>query len=96
MPLPYVQQVKGLSSLIAKYRGRSFRWPRVGLIVVILIPLPTPVMDFLLMISITLSGVVLLTVMYIDGPLQFSSFPSLLWDLRCSVWCLTWPRRGWY
>ncbi|MEK6797718.1 MAG: flagellar biosynthesis protein FlhA [Planctomycetota bacterium] len=81
MPLPYVQQVKGLSSLIAKYRGAILPMAALGLIVVILIPLPTPVMDFLLMISITLSGVVLLTVMYIDGPLQFSSFPSLLLGL---------------
>jgi flagellar biosynthesis protein FlhA len=50
----------------------------LALILVILIPLPTVVMDFLLLINITLSGIVLLTVMYIEGPLAFSSFPSLL------------------
>jgi len=51
------------------------------LILVILIPLPTPALDFLLLINITLSVVVLLTVMYIEGPLEFSSFPSLLLGL---------------
>ncbi len=51
------------------------------LIVVILIPLPTQIMDFLLLTNVTLAGVVLLTVMYIEGPLQFSSFPSLLLGL---------------
>ena len=50
----------------------------MSLILVILIPLPTPVMDFLLLVNITLSGIILLTVMYIVGPLEFSSFPSLL------------------
>ncbi|MFQ5591476.1 MAG: flagellar biosynthesis protein FlhA, partial [Phycisphaerae bacterium] len=40
-----------------------------------------PVMDLLLLINITLSGVVLLTVMYINRPLDFSSFPSLLLGL---------------
>ncbi len=53
----------------------------LSLILVILIPLPTGVMDFLLLINITLSGVVLLTVMYMEGPLEFSSFPSLLLGL---------------
>ena len=50
----------------------------LGLILVILIPLPLPMMDMLLLVNITLSGIVMLTVMYINGPLEFSSFPSLL------------------
>ncbi len=53
----------------------------LGLILVILVPLPTSVVDLLLLINITLAGVVLLTVMYIEGPLAFSSFPSLLLGL---------------
>ena len=51
------------------------------LILVILIPLPTPVMDLLLLTNITLAGIVLLTVMYMSGPLEFSAFPSLLLGL---------------
>ena len=53
----------------------------MSLILVILIPLPTTLMDFLLLVNITASGVVLMTVMYINGPLDFSSFPSLLLGL---------------
>ena len=50
----------------------------MSLILVILIPLPTSLMDFLLLVNITLSAVILLTVMYVPRPLDFSSFPSLL------------------
>jgi flagellar biosynthesis protein FlhA len=53
----------------------------LALILVILVPLPTGIMDLLLLVNIALSGVVLLTVMYINGPLEFSSFPSLLLGL---------------
>ena len=53
----------------------------LSMVLVILIPLPTGVLDVLLVANITLSAVVLLTVMYMGGPLEFSSFPSLLLSL---------------
>jgi len=65
-------------SMFAKHRGLLLPVSVLAMILVILIPLPTGIMDLLLLINMTLSGVVLLTVMYIDGPLAFSSFPSLL------------------
>jgi len=52
-----------------------------SLILVILIPLPTWLMDMLLAMNITMSAVVLLTVMYVRSPLEFSSFPALLLSL---------------
>ena len=63
---------------IAKNRGLLFPAAAAALIFVILIPLPTPMLDVLLITNITLSMVVLMTVMYIRTPLEFSSFPSLL------------------
>ncbi|MBU0718690.1 MAG: flagellar biosynthesis protein FlhA, partial [Planctomycetes bacterium] len=63
---------------VGKYQGALLPVCVLSLILVILIPLPTSLMDFLLLINITLSGIVLLTVMYMKGPLEFSSFPSLL------------------
>jgi len=63
---------------IAKNRGLLFPAAAAALIFVILIPLPTPILDVLLITNITLSMVVLMTVMYIRTPLEFSSFPSLL------------------
>ena len=44
----------------------------------IIIPLPTPMLDTMLIISITLSIMVLLMTMYVKDALQFSVFPSLL------------------
>jgi flagellar biosynthesis protein FlhA len=61
-------------------RARSLAYPLAAmtLILVILVPLPTWLMDLLLATNITLSAVVLLTVMYMGSPLEFASFPSLL------------------
>ncbi|MCH7703699.1 MAG: flagellar biosynthesis protein FlhA [Planctomycetes bacterium] len=69
---------EGLPARIAKHRSMLLPISALGLILVILIPLPLPMMDMLLLVNITLSGIVMLTVMYINGPLEFSSFPSLL------------------
>lgn len=65
-------------AVIIKHHGMLLPILALSLILVLLIPLPTGVMDVLLLVNITLSAVVLLTVMYIKGPLEFSSFPSLL------------------
>ncbi len=63
---------------VEKHYGMVLPVMAMGLILVILIPLPTSIMDLLLLVNITLSGIVLLSVMYIKSPLDFSSFPSLL------------------
>ncbi len=59
-------------------RGLIFPISFLGLLGVILIPLPTPVLDLLLVINLTLSAIVLITVIYVQSPLEFSVFPSLL------------------
>ncbi|MFH1419571.1 MAG: flagellar biosynthesis protein FlhA [Planctomycetota bacterium] len=63
--------------------NRSLVFPALAmsLVLVILIPLPTQILDVMLVANITLSAVVLLTVMYLNGPLDFSAFPSLLLSL---------------
>ena len=63
---------------IAKNRGLLFPCAAAALIFVILIPLPTWILDFLLTTNVLLATVVLMTVMYISNPLELSSFPSLL------------------
>ena len=63
---------------IANNRGMLFPAAAAALIFVILIPLPTGVLDMLLVGNILLATIVLMTVMHIAGPLEFSSFPSLL------------------
>jgi flagellar biosynthesis protein FlhA len=65
----------------ALHRGTLLPVFALSLILVILRPLPPGFMDVLLAANITLSAVVLMTVMYMNGPLDFSSFPSLLLSL---------------
>lgn len=47
-------------------------------VLVILIPLPTILMDLFLAANITLAVIVLLTTIYVRTPLEFSVFPSVL------------------
>jgi len=63
---------------LAKNRGILFPAAAASLIFVILIPLPTTALDFMLIANIVLTTVVLMTVMYLHKPLEFSSFPSML------------------
>lgn len=48
------------------------------IIFLIIIPLPTVVLDFMFILNLALSFIILLTTMYIKEPLNFSIFPSLL------------------
>lgn len=50
----------------------------IGIILMIIIPLSPNVLDFLLVINMTLAMVILLITMFTTEPLQFSVFPSLL------------------
>ncbi len=59
-------------------RGLLFPGALIGLLMVILVPLPRFVLDLLLVVNITLSIVVLVTTVYVQSPLEFAVFPSLL------------------
>lgn len=50
----------------------------VGIVLMIIIPLPSEVLDILLIFSITSSLVIFLMTLFTEEPLQFSVFPSLL------------------
>ena len=50
----------------------------IGTVVFIITPIPTFLLDFLLMISIGLSAIVLLNAIYSKEPLQMSFFPTVL------------------
>jgi flagellar biosynthesis protein FlhA len=50
----------------------------IGVVVMMVIPLPTVLLDLLLAFNLTLSVTVLMVAMYTREPLQFSVFPSLL------------------
>ena len=50
----------------------------IVILLVMIIPLPTFLLDMFLSVSITCSLIILLTSLYITNPLEFSMFPSLL------------------
>jgi flagellar biosynthesis protein FlhA len=59
-------------------RGMIFPLALVCLLLVILVPLPPAILDFLLVVNITISVIVLVTTIYVKSPLEFAVFPSLL------------------
>ena len=59
-------------------RGMIFPIACVSLLLVLLIPLPPAVLDFLLVLNLTLSVVILVTTIYVQSPREFQVFPSLL------------------
>ena len=50
----------------------------IGSVLVILVPLPSALMDLLLASNVTVAVIMLLTTIYVRTPLEFSIFPSLL------------------
>ena len=69
----------------ADFMGRFFKrgevWLGIGLMIVLtflVLPIPPLVVDFGLAISITFSVTILMTVLFIGKPLEFSSFPTVL------------------
>jgi len=89
MALAAMNQVKSLRDLglkgwldgIAKHYSAFVPVFSLLLIFVLLVPLPPALLDIFLSTNLTLAAVVLLTVMYMRGPLDFAAFPSLLLGL---------------
>ncbi|MDP3737220.1 MAG: FHIPEP family type III secretion protein, partial [Hyphomonadaceae bacterium] len=50
----------------------------MALVVMLIVPIPAFLLDFLLAISITLSVLILMTALMIKKPLEFSAFPTVL------------------
>jgi flagellar biosynthesis protein FlhA len=62
------------------HANRSLLFPLafISLLLVIVLPLPSWVLDILLISNITISVIVLVTTIYVTSPLEFAVFPSLL------------------
>jgi flagellar biosynthesis protein FlhA len=50
----------------------------MAILMVLLVPIPKQILDLLLSVSITISVLILMTVLFIDKPLNLSSFPTIL------------------
>lgn len=70
--------LRSAGGLAMKRRDIMFALGIVGILVVLLLPIPPALLDFLLGISITFAVLILMTVLFIDKPLALSSFPTIL------------------
>ncbi len=68
-----VPQMRGLLSGDLAFAGLV-----VAVVAMLVVPLPTPVLDVLLTANIALAAVLLLTALYVPHPLRLSTFPSIL------------------
>ena len=69
--------LSGLAS-IARRPDLTLAFGVIAIIVVLILPMPAMVLDFLLGISIIFSVLVLMTALFIHHPLEFSAFPTVL------------------
>lgn len=67
-----------LSQWTVKNQDVLFVAAILAIIITIFIPLPSFILDFLLVVSIAFSVIILLTVIYVREPIDFSAFPSIL------------------
>jgi flagellar biosynthesis protein FlhA len=63
---------------IHKHRGLIVPAGFIAMIMVLLVPLPTAVLDLLLVLNLSIAAIVLVSVMFVSSPLDLSIFPSLL------------------
>lgn len=71
----------GLSSIMQVLTKRTdllFAVSIIGILIVLLVPVPTFFLDVLLGLSITFAVLILMTVLFLDKPLDFSTFPTIL------------------
>jgi flagellar biosynthesis protein FlhA len=75
-----MSQTRTAGAIFRKLPGSDFALAAgiIGILTVMIIPLPAALLDLLLTFSITFSLLILLVTMFILRPIEFSVFPSLL------------------
>ncbi len=67
-----------LRARLRRYQALLLPIACIGLLGVIVVPMPPAVMDVLIATNLALAAVILLTTLFVQSPLDFSGFPSLL------------------
>jgi len=70
--------MNGIAVWIGKNKDVLFVMALLAILGTIFVPLPPFILDFLLIISITLGVLILMTVIYVREPVKFSAFPAIL------------------
>ncbi|WP_374048142.1 flagellar biosynthesis protein FlhA [Clostridium sp. MB40-C1] len=73
-----MENVKKINSKIKNYTDIIIAFGVIGIVLMIIIPLPPAMLDVLLAFNITISCVIILLTMFTTEVLQFSVFPTLL------------------
>jgi flagellar biosynthesis protein FlhA len=78
MAEPRLDFLSRVSALTARYSSLAAPIAMVCLVGVIIVPMPPVLLDLLISVNLALAAVILLTTLYVQSPLEFSVFPSLL------------------
>ena len=70
--------IRRLFGYITSHSDITFAAAIIGILMVLLFPVPVMLLDFLLAISITISVIILMTCLFIKKPLDLSMFPTIL------------------
>ena len=72
------QQLSTFLDRIGANRDLALAIGVIGIIAMLILPMPAWLLDFGLAVSITLSVMILMTALFIEKPLQLSAFPTIL------------------
>ncbi len=72
------EKITGGSNLTISAGAFVFPIGMMGILAIMLIPIPTFLLDFLLTLSIAISILIMMAVVFADNPVKFSTFPMIL------------------
>lgn len=70
--------MKTLQDFIAKHSDIAMVLLVLGVLVVLFAPIPSPLLDFLILLNFSFAFLILMLTFYMARPVEFSTFPSLL------------------
>lgn len=70
--------MKALQQFFGKHSDVAMVLLVLGILVVLFAPIPSPVLDFLILTNFSFALLILLLTFYMERPVEFSTFPSLL------------------
>jgi flagellar biosynthesis protein FlhA len=70
--------MKALQDFLAKHSDIAMVLLVLGVLVVLFAPIPSPLLDFLILLNFSFAFLILMLTFYMARPVEFSTFPSLL------------------
>ena len=71
------QSIKNILDIFKKYMEVVVAFSIIAILGIIIVPLPSYLLDILLVINISLSIIILLLTLFTKNVLEFSTFPTL-------------------